>query len=194
MPTATSVWARRLTARSTAPTPLGNFLFRHGRYAAAVSTYRRVTELIPASPLAYNNLGAALEMSGDFALAAPAFERSLALEPTRSAYSNSGTVYYFLGRYADAVRMYRRATELAAADHRVWGNLADALWQQNGARAQAEDAYRRASELAQRALEVNAADPLTWIQLGYYSARLGDGEHAARYAARALGAGRQDLM
>ena len=89
-------------------------------------------------------------MTGDFTGAASAYERSLALEPTRSAYSNLGTVYYFLGRYADAVRVYTRATELAAADHRVWGNLADALWQISTARGRRQDDYRRAIVLAQR--------------------------------------------
>src|SRR5258705_232628 len=122
-----------------AQTALGNFLFRHGRSGAAVATYRRVTELIPASPLAFNNLGAALEMSGDFQGAATAFERSLALEPTRSADSNSGTVYYFLGRYPDAARMFSRATEIAGEDHRVWGNLADALSQTDAGRVQAQN-------------------------------------------------------
>jgi len=42
-----------------AQTALGTFLFRHGRTSAAIATYRRVTELIPASPLGFNNLGAA---------------------------------------------------------------------------------------------------------------------------------------
>ncbi len=88
-----------------AQTALGNFLFRHGRSAAAIPIYRRVTELVPASRLAYNNLGAAYLMNGEFPQAAAAFERSLALEPSRSAYSNLGSVYYFLGRYADAARM-----------------------------------------------------------------------------------------
>ncbi len=169
-----------------AQTALGNFLFRHGRAAPAVATYRRVTELIPASPLAFNNLGAALELSGDLPGAAAAFERSLSLEPTRSAYSNSGTVYYFLGRYQDAARMFGRATELAAEDHRVWGNLADALWQIDGRRAEARGDYRRAMELARKSLEVNAADAVSWIQLAYYGARAGDMAHVARYADRAL--------
>ena len=177
-----------------AQTALGNFLFRHGRSGAAVATYRRVTELIPASPLAFNNLGAALEMSGDFQGAATAFERSLALEPTRSAYSNSGTVYYFLGRYADAARMFSRATEIAGEDHRVWGNLADALWQTDAGRAQAQSDYRRAMALAQRSLEVNPKDAVTWIQLAYYSARVGDTDRAQRYASRALALGSDDLF
>jgi Flp pilus assembly protein TadD len=40
--------------------------------------------------------------------------------------------------------MFTRATELTAQDHRVWGNLADALWQIDGSRAEAQSAYRRA--------------------------------------------------
>jgi tetratricopeptide (TPR) repeat protein/DNA-binding winged helix-turn-helix (wHTH) protein len=175
-------------------TALGNFLFRHGRSGAAVAIYQRVTELLPASPLAFNNLGAAREMTGDFQGAAAAFERSLALEPTRSAYSNLGTVYYFLARYADAARMFSRATGIAAEDHRVWGNLADALWQIDSERSHAQADYRRAMALAQRSLEVNPGDAVTWIQLAYYSARSGDQDRAQRYASRALAIGSDDVF
>src|SRR5262249_32005226 len=69
-----------------AQTSLGNFLLSHGRAGAAIVIYRRVTELVPASPLAFNNLGAALEYTGDFQDAAAAFDRSLALAPSSSAY------------------------------------------------------------------------------------------------------------
>jgi Flp pilus assembly protein TadD len=169
-----------------AQTALGNFLFRHGRSTAAVPLYRRVTELIPASPLAFNNLGAALEMTADFVGAAAAFERSLALEPTRSAYSNLGTVYYFLGRYPDAARMFGHATELAREDHRVWGNLADALWQIDSSRAEAQGDYRRAITLARRSLDVNPKDGLSWMLLAYYSARAGETAPVSGYASRAL--------
>jgi TolB-like protein/tetratricopeptide (TPR) repeat protein/DNA-binding winged helix-turn-helix (wHTH) protein len=175
-----------------AHTQLGNFFFRHGRTAAAAASYRRVVQLIPAAPVAFNNLGAALEMAGDFQGAAAAFERSLALEPTRSAYSNLGTNYYFLGRYADAAGMYTHATQLAPEDHRVWGNLADALWQVQGSRAQATEDYRRAADLAQRGLEVNAQDAVSWMQLAYYRARAGDAEHVERYTERALSQGADD--
>jgi tetratricopeptide (TPR) repeat protein len=165
---------------------LGSFLYRHGRTSAAIATYRRMTELIPASPLAFNNLGAALLVSGDFPAAAAAFDRSLALEPTSSAYSNSGTVDYFLGRYADAARMFTRATELTAQDHRVWGNLADALWQIEDSRSQALSAYRRAIGLAHKSLEVNARDAVSWSQLAYYSARARDDSDVRGYSSRAL--------
>jgi Flp pilus assembly protein TadD len=125
-------------------------------------------------------------MTADFAGAAAAFERSLALEPTRSAYSNLGTVYYFLGRYPDAARMFGRATELAREDHRVWGNLADALWQIDSSRAEAQSDYRRAITLARRSLEVNPKDGISWMQLAYYSARAGETAPVSGYASRAL--------
>jgi len=191
---AESAYRRAVEAEPTywgAQTALGNFLFRHGRAVAAVPVYRRVTELIPASPLAYNNLGAALEMTADFPGAAAAFERSLSLEPTRSAYSNLGTVYYFLGRYPEAARMYEHATELAAEDHRVWGNLADARWQIPSSRTQAQSDYRHAMELARRSLEVNPQDAISWMQLAYYSARAG-GDGVEGYASRALALGADD--
>jgi Flp pilus assembly protein TadD len=151
-----------------------------------------VTELVPASPLAFNNLGAAYIMTADFPAAAAAFERSLALEPSRSAYSNLGTVYYFLGRYPDAAHMFTRGTELAAQDHRVWGNLADALWQLDSRRAEARDDYRRAITLAQRSLAVNPQDAISWMQLAFYSVRAGDSGAVDGYASRALQLGADD--
>jgi tetratricopeptide (TPR) repeat protein len=159
---------------------------------AAAASYRRVVQLTPANYLAFNNLGAALEMQGDFLGAAAAFERSLALEPRRSAYSNLGTNYYFLGRYAEATGMYTHATQLAPEDHRVWGNLADALWQVAGSRAQAQQDYRHAADLAQRGLEVNSQDAVSWMQLAYYRARAGDMDHIERYTERALALGADD--
>jgi tetratricopeptide (TPR) repeat protein len=171
---------------------LGNFLLGHGRTSAAIATYRRVTELIPASPLGFNNLGAALELSGDFQGAAAAFERSLSLEPTSSAYSNSGTMYYYLGRYADAARMYARATELSAQDHRWWGNLADALWQIESRRAEAKDDYRHAMDLARKSVEVNPKDAVSWILLANYSARAGETVNVGTYTSRALGLNAED--
>jgi cytochrome c-type biogenesis protein CcmH/NrfG len=82
--------------------------------------------------------------------------------------------------------MFTRATELTAQDHRVWGNLADALWQIDGSRAEAQNAYRRAIGLAHRSLEVNAGDAVSWSQLAYYGARVRDDSDVRGYTSRAL--------
>jgi tetratricopeptide (TPR) repeat protein len=88
--------------------------------------------------------------------------------------------------------MYAHATQLAPEDHRVWGNLADALWQVEGRRAQAQQDYRHAAELAQRGLEVNSQDAVSWMQLAYYRARAGDTDQSERYTQRALALGADD--
>jgi TolB-like protein/Flp pilus assembly protein TadD len=164
----------------------GRFLFQHGRSTEAAAQYRQVTQLTPASASGFSNLGAALQMNGDFRGAARAFEQSLALEPTSSAYSNTGTMYYFLGRFGDSVQMFRKASEMEADDHRVWGNLADALYQTPTGRSEAESGYRRAVQLAERELGVNPNDAIDWAQLAYYNARLGDTARAQLYSERAL--------
>lgn len=179
---------------ASARTALGSFLFQHGRAAAAVPHYRRVTELVPGSATAFNNLGAALLMSGDFAAAGAACERSLKLAPSRSGYSNSGTVYYFLGRFSEAAGMFRKATELAPQDHRAWGNLADALYRIEAGRAQAEQEYRHAVVLAERRIGVNPGDATTWIQLAFYHARLGEPARSAPCLSRALALGADDAF
>ena len=179
---------------AAAQTALGNFLFQHGRAAAAVPHYRRVAQFAPASATALNNLGAALIMSGDFQGAATAFDQSLKLAPTRSAYSNSASVYYFLGRFPDAVRLYRRGTELAPEDHRVWGNLADALYQMKASRPEAAQDYRHAATLAERRVSVNSKDATTWMQLAYYYTRLGDTSHGAPCRTRALALAPDDVF
>jgi Flp pilus assembly protein TadD len=157
--------------------------------------YRRVTELTPANPSAFNNLGAVLQMNGDFPNATKAFEQSLALEPTRSAYSNTGTMYYFSGRFTDAVSMFRKAVQLPprAEDHRIFGNLADALFQIPASRAQAEEEYRRAIKLAEGELGVNPKDAVDRAQLAFYYDRVGDVPRAQQNMALALELRADDL-
>lgn len=165
---------------------LGGFLMQQGKAAEAVTQYQQVVKLAPANPSGLNNLGAALQMTGNFEAAAKAFERSLALEPTRSAYSNTGTMYYYLGRFPDAVRMFRKATERSPEDHRVWGNLADALFAMKDEREPATRTYGHAMELAERELAVNPKDAITAAQVAHYYARSGNKPRARSYIARAL--------
>jgi len=179
---------------AAAHTALGNFLLQHGRASAAVPHFKRVTELLPGSAAAFNNLGGAQLMSGDFQDAVATFDRSLKIAPSRSGYSNLGTVYYFLARFPDAARMFRKATEFAPEDHRVWGNLADALYQMEDTRASSTEQYRRAVTLAERRVAVNPNDGTTWIQLAFYHARLGDISRSAPCLNRALSLGTDDVF
>ena len=53
---------------------------------------------------------------------------------------------------------------------------------------------RAGMALAQRSLEVNPKDAVTWIQLAYYSARVGDTDRVQRYTSRALALGSDDMF
>ena len=165
---------------------LGNFLFNLGRSDEAAAAYARVTELAPGNAAGFNNLGAARMTSGDLDGAAKAFEQSLRIEPSRSAYSNLGTVYYSVGRLEEAASMYTHATELAPEDFVTRGSLGDAHWFLPNGRDRALQEYRRAAALAEKALAVDATNAETWYLLGYYYARLGENERSIRYVKRAV--------
>ena len=166
----------------------GNFLIAHGRPGEAVVPYERATDLQPDDPSAFNNLGAAYLYLGDFDEAAGAFSRSLALEPGRSSYSNTGTVHYYSGRYRAAADMFRKATELAPGDHRLWGNLADALLF-DGRPDDARQAYASAMRLVEGELAINPKHAVNQAQAAYYSTRLSDGDRARQHMEAALAEG-----
>lgn len=170
----------------------GNFLFSQGRAAAAVPAYERATILTPDNPNALSNLGVAYLFMGNFEKAADAFARSLALEPRRASYANTGIVHYYLGRYREAAEMYRKAIEFAPADHRLWGNLADALLFDSRA-DEARQTYRRALELADGELAVNPKHAVNQAQAAYYATRLGEQNRARRSIAIALSEGEGDF-
>jgi len=168
---------------------LGGFLFASGRSEEAAEAWVRVTELAPGNATGFNNLGAARLASGDFEAAAEAFEASTGIEASRAAYSNLGTVYYYLGRLDEAVAMYTKALDIAPEDFQLWGGRADARWYLPSRRALAIADYRRAAGLAEQALAVDATDAETWAMLGYFYGRLGEAERSARYVSRALESG-----
>lgn len=166
----------------------GNFLLVQGRAGDAVPHYVRATILEPDNPNAFSNLGAAYIHLGDFDQAAEALTRSLAIEPRRGSYSNLGIVQYYRGRFREAAEMFAEATELAPADHRPWGNLADAL-RFDRRENESQAAYRKAFELVDGELKVNPKHAANQAQAAYYATRLGDGDRARRCIAIALAEG-----
>jgi tetratricopeptide (TPR) repeat protein len=167
---------------------LAAYLFQRGKIDEATIALRKVTELVPSSANAWSNLGGALQMQGNLGDALQAYDRSLRIEPSKDAYSNLATSYFYLGRFPEAVANYERAAELGEHDHVIQGNLGDALWQMDGRRNDAIARYRRAILLAETELEAAPADAALKAQLGYYYGRVGDRERSQRYLADALAA------
>lgn len=165
---------------------LGGFLFAVGRSAEAADAYARVTDLTPGNPTGFNNLGAARLAAGQLDAAAKAFEQSNRLEPSRSAYGNLGTVYYYLGRLDESDVMFGKALELAPQDYQLWFGRADARWYMPRRRELAREDYRRAASLAEQTLAVDATDAETWAILGYIYGRLDEPDRSQQYLRRAL--------
>jgi serine/threonine-protein kinase len=97
------------------------------------------------------------------------------------SYSNLGTLYFQLGRYADAVSMFEQAVARSpGANYTVVGNLADAYRQAPGLQAKAPSSYQRAIELAEQQLAINPNNAAVLSSVAVYRAKLGDKDQALR--------------
>ncbi len=157
---------------------MANFLFRTGRYEAALPYYKQVTVMQRNSALAYTNIGSAFFMLGDFDNSTVAFRRSLELEPTHIAYNNFGNSLYYQGRFQESVDMYRKAIEVGEDDARVWGSLAASCEYASGEEQCSADAYARAIELINDSLTINPLDAESLAHLAAYLARTGENDEA----------------
>lgn len=164
---------------------LGVHYLNLGRMEDAERLFRKVIQMTPDNEWGYRNLATVHHFRGEFAQAELQILAAVSRKPTGESYSNLGTIYYVQGRFAEAAEAYRKATELSPNDPIVWGNLGDA-WRAAGAeREKAADVYRRAIDLGERQLQINAKDPQILLGLALYSAKLGEHRQAATYLAQA---------
>jgi serine/threonine-protein kinase len=164
---------------------LGVHYLNLGRMEDAERLFRKVIQMTPDNEWGYRNLATVHHFRGEFAQAELQILAAVSRKPTGESYSNLGTIYYVQGRFAEAAEAYRKATELSPNDPIVWGNLGDA-WRAAGTeREKAADVYRRAIDLGERQLQINAKDPQILLGLALYSAKLGEHRQAAAYLARA---------
>jgi len=166
---------------------LGYFFFRQGRYLEAADQFRNVTELDDRNMGGLANLGSAYMLTGNFAAAAPVYERSIEIEPQSTTYSNLGMMYYYLGRYEDAAAALERGIELSPNEHLMRMNLGDVLSvanQPDGARS----AFEKAEELAIIAASVNPNDPANMMDIAWINAMLGKEQEALENIEKAFAA------
>jgi tetratricopeptide (TPR) repeat protein len=165
---------------------LGSFYFRQSRYADAVRAFQRVIELTPENFQGYSSLGGVLATEGEYGQAIAAFQRSIDIRPTLEAYSNLGTAYFSLRKFAEAAQMYRQGLNLDDRDSLIWGNLGDALYWTPGRRPEAATAYRKAISLAGAKLQVNPRDATLLAFVATYKAMTGNKAAAMTDLKRAL--------
>jgi tetratricopeptide (TPR) repeat protein len=164
---------------------LGGFYFRSGMYHRAIESYLRVTELTDGNPTALSNLGAARLYAGDFDGAYDAWQAAIDVDSNAASYSNIGTALYYGNRLSEAVSYYEAALEVDPTDHRLWGNLADALMLGHLDTEKAVNAYQEAIRLAEAVIEVNPDDAYSLSRLAVYHAAMGNDELALKAMERA---------
>jgi len=149
---------------------LGYIYYVTGNYEGAVSEFERVAELAPDHAPTYNFLGALFYFLERWDDAIVMFEKSFALQKTKDACSNLGTLYYMKGRLADAARMYEWAWEYDRADYQVIGNLAAAYYWIPEEQHRAIPLYETAIDLARKKLATTPDDAVLLSFLAdYYS-------------------------
>src|SRR5262249_51704711 len=130
--------------------------------------------------------GAAYLAMGRYNEAISLFERSAAIRPTMTAYSNLGTAYFNRRRFFEAAETFEKATTVDGRFYPVWGNLGDAYYWAPGKRDASPAAYRKAIALGENEIKVNPRDAVLLSRVAGYYAMLGEKESAFSYLKRAL--------
>jgi tetratricopeptide (TPR) repeat protein len=151
----------------------GEIDFQTGRYRSALQWFTRAAEAAPDSPVPQRLVGATHHMLGDYAAAAAAFQRSIALQPSAAGYTNLGTALFFQGHYRDSVQAFERAVEMQPSNPLQWGNLGDAYRFVPGNADKARDAYARAIQLSRDLLTRDPALAVNRSRLAVYLAKAG---------------------
>jgi tetratricopeptide (TPR) repeat protein len=170
---------------------LGAYYVSQAEYDKAALMFRRSTDLDPDSYVAFYNLGAALLYEGKDVEGEQAFEKSIAIRPSRTAYNNIAVAQFRLHRFQDSIRNYKEALKLDDSDYQTWGNLGDSQYY-GGDTASAMESYRKAIALAESQLKVNPRDAAVLGDLASYYSMLGDRKQALSYLDRSLQLGRGD--
>ncbi len=152
---------------------LGRLYISQGRNAEALEQYNKASTLMPNNANVQSNIGGVYYYLGEFGKAAEAFERSLAANPSATAYSNIGTLWYYNGDFEKAHDNYLLASELRPSDYRVWSNLADAENQIQGEEESARDHYSHALDQANTLLEINPEDAEALSLLAWCAVNIG---------------------
>jgi tetratricopeptide (TPR) repeat protein len=164
-----------------------NFLYHwRSRYAEAASEWREVIRNAPDDALAYTNLGAALNETGDSAGAITTLKRAVQLTPNYVAYSDLGLAYYREGRYAEAVDALQAALKLAPDRAMAWDYLGYVRSHMSGMEGATKEAFQHAIKLAEQDRKNNPRDPEVNAELARCYAKSGNGTMAAQRLETAL--------
>jgi serine/threonine protein kinase/tetratricopeptide (TPR) repeat protein len=163
----------------------GHFLYEQARYPEAEAEFQQVIDLVPDNPSGYTNKALILHEEGRNPDAERLLKKSIEVKPTKVAYTNLASIYFFERRYAEAVPIMEKVVP-GSKEYMQWGNLGDAYRWTPGNSEKARGAYETALKLLETALSVNPKDATAISSLALYQAKLGRKKQALDAAAKSL--------
>jgi serine/threonine protein kinase/Flp pilus assembly protein TadD len=171
---------------------LGAFYHRRGRYADAARMFEQVVALAPNVFRGYNNLGGIYLYLGRYPEAIEVLKRSQELKPTALSACMLGVAYFYQRQYEPFARHCEQAVQIDQRYHVGWANLGEAYYWAPGKRPEMPRVLRKAVELGEAELKVNARDLRAMRSLAGSYALLGEKRQALAYLQRALSIGPED--
>jgi tetratricopeptide (TPR) repeat protein/TolB-like protein len=171
---------------------LGDAYTQTGDYDKALEAFKQVTTLEPDVKEGYANSGTVLVQQGKYAEAVPLLQRALQIEPDAAAYTNIGTAYFFLRRFAEAAEAFEKAVAINANDTQLVVNLGDA-YRALGQKDKAQAAYQQAISVGYKQLQVNPQDSTVMAEIALSYANVGNTKEADTLIGRARALDKKDV-
>jgi tetratricopeptide (TPR) repeat protein len=155
---------------------LGAFYNRQQQYKKAEEALNTAASLAPDNYIVYRSLGGVEMALNEWPAAEQHLRRAIELRPSGSVYSALGSLYIYMGRFNDAIRVSDLAVASAGSGRNsfaIWCNLGDAC-KFAGQHERALEAWRKAIDIGRERLSMGAADPALESEIAVYEAKLGD--------------------
>ena len=170
-----------LIANTLVTLDLGLYQLALGNLEESKRIFKQVLANDPKSFLAKRRLATTLVLLGEFEASNTYFTEINVTNPTIQTLTNQGTALYYLGRFEDAAKVFKRAIELSQNDYLVFGNYADALYEVSGLTTETKKQYLTAIDIALTNLANGTKDPFMALDLAHYHSQLGEYEQADDY-------------
>ncbi len=171
---------------------LGKAYYQVGDYKKALSAFQQATQLEPDVNAPLENAGGVLVQEGKYAESIPYLEKALQIEPDSGSYSNLGTAYLLLQRYADASQAFEKALALNPNDMVMAVNLGDA-YRGSGRAEKAQATYQQAISLGYKELQTNSRDAEVMAEMALAYAKIGKTQEAEDFIRRSRAQAKDDV-
>ncbi len=171
---------------------LGKAYYQVGDYKKALSAFQQATQLEPDVNAPLENAGGVLVQEGKYAESIPYLEKALQIEPDSGSYSNLGTAYLLLQRYADASQAFEKALALNPNDMVMAVNLGDA-YRGSGQAEKAQATYQQAISLGYKELQTNSRDAEVMAEMALAYAKIGKTQEAEDFIRRSRAQAKDDV-